>query len=103
MQSIICFELHKKVPNSPQKRCNWDWKWERIWNALENALKNGLKSANGGKVWPIKNWKYEWDSKQKSKKCVWGALDDTIQGAPDNTPGVVPKGERQYLYIYKYA
>ena len=25
---------------------------------------------------------------------------DTIRGVPDNTPGVVPKGELQYLYIY---
>ena len=27
---------------------------------------------------------------------------DTTRGVPDNTPGVVPKGELQYLYIYIY-
>ena len=34
----------------------------------------------------------------ESDKCVSGALDDTIQGVPDNTPAVVPKGDFQYLY-----
>ena len=34
----------------------------------------------------------------ESDKCVSGALDDTIQGVPDNTHVVVPKGELQYLY-----
>ena len=41
------------APSPP--RCNWDCKRDRIWNALENALKNGFKSANGCKIWPIKN------------------------------------------------
>ena len=40
---------------------------------------------------------WEWGCKGKNDKCVWGALDDTIQGAPDNTPGVARKGELQYL------
>ena len=60
----------------------------------------------GCKIWPIKNLKYEWECKWKDDKCVWGALDDTVQGAPDNTSGVAPKGELQYLhiiYIYKDA
>ena len=34
----------------------------------------------------------------ESGKYVSGALDDTIQGVPDNTPAVVPKGDFQYLY-----
>ena len=75
--------------------CNWDCKWECILNALENALKNGLKGANECKIWPIKNWKYGWECKRKNDKCVWVALDDTIQSAPDNTPGVAPKDELQ--------
>ena len=103
MQSTICFELHKKVPNRPPKRCIWDWKWERIWDALENVPKNGLKGANGCKIWPTKNWKYEWECKRKNDICDLGALDDTVQGAPDNTSGVPSKGELQYLYIYKDA
>ena len=64
-----------------------------------SPLKNGFKGANGCKIRPIKHWTYEWECKRKNDKYVWDALDDTIQGAPDNTPGVAPKGELQYLYI----
>ena len=28
-------------------------------------------------------------------------LDDTIPGAPDNTPGVAPEGGLQYLYMQR--
>ena len=28
---------------------------------------------------------------QNNDKCVWGALDDTIEGTSDITPGIVPK------------
>ena len=40
---------------------------------------------------------------RKNDICDLGALDDTVQGAPDNTSGVPSKGELQYLYIYKDA
>ena len=39
-------------------------------------------------MWPIKSWKYECEWKRKNDKRLWGALDDAIQVAPDNTLGV---------------
>ena len=109
MQLTIYLELHNKVTSSPPKRCNWNWKWERTWNALENALKIGLKYANGCKIWPNKNLKYEWESKWKNNKCVYnkvfinkGALDDAIQIAPDNHLEWHLKVNFN-IYIYKYA
>ena len=78
-QSIICFELHKKVTNSSPK-CKW--------NTLENAVINGIKGATGCEIEPIKNMKarvkllvhlvmpkrVHWNN----DKCVWFALDGKI-------------------------
>ena len=46
-----------------------------------------------------KNRKIKIESMRKNHKCVWGTLDDAIQGPPDNTPGIAPEGELQYFYI----
>ena len=37
-------------------------------------------------------------SENINNKCVWGWLDDTIQSAPDNTPGIAPKDALIDLY-----
>ena len=88
MQPTIC--LTGKPQIAPPKDVI-----EIVWNALENALKNRLKGANGCKIWPFKNWKYEWKCKRENDKCVWGTPDDIIQGALDNTTGVAPKDAQE--------